>query len=252
MATRDFGQKLAVVLKAINLSRSRLAQIVGVDKSVVSRWASGGQIPSDHNLSLLTEAVARHRPGFERRDWDLDAKGLAKRLDALNAGPLSLEGPSIAVLPFANLSADPEQDYFADGIVEDIISALSRLKSLFVIARNSTLLEITLSGKGKTIELPDDSEILLSPGLKATLTNLDDPSHSVTLNITGSFHQTILEDGSIVTEYNGRNLLADPFIDNGEPGFVLAIGHFVDNDSDMLPPEGQGQIVNVIDLLTEI
>jgi hypothetical protein len=59
----------------------------------------------------------------------------------------------------------------------------------------------------------------------------------------------MLEDGSIVTEYNGRNLLADPFIDDGEPGLVLAIGHFVDNDGDMLPPEGQGQIVNVIDLL---
>jgi hypothetical protein len=110
-------------------------------------------------------------------------------------------------------------------------------------------LEITLSGKMKTIELPDDSEILLSPGLKATLTNLDDPSHSVTLNITGSFHQTTLQDGSIVTEYNGRNLLADDFIDNNQPGLVLAIGHFVDNDGDLLPVEGQGQIVDVIDLL---
>jgi transcriptional regulator with XRE-family HTH domain len=67
MATSDFAHKLGVVLKAINLSRGRLAQTVGVDKSVVSRWASGVQAPSDHNLSLLTEAVARHRPGFERR-----------------------------------------------------------------------------------------------------------------------------------------------------------------------------------------
>ena len=82
MATGDFAQKLGVVLKAINLSRGRLAQTVGVDKSVVSRWASGVQVPSDHNLSLLTEAVARHRPGFERRDWDLDAEGFANRLDA--------------------------------------------------------------------------------------------------------------------------------------------------------------------------
>jgi adenylate cyclase len=43
--------------------------------------------------------------------------------------------PSIVVLPFQNMSGDPEQDYFADGMVEDIITALSRFKSLFVIAR---------------------------------------------------------------------------------------------------------------------
>ena len=46
--------------------------------------------------------------------------------------------PSIAVLPFQNLSGDPAQDYFADGMVEDIITGLSRIKWLFVIARNST------------------------------------------------------------------------------------------------------------------
>ena len=46
--------------------------------------------------------------------------------------------PSIAVLPFQNLSGDPAQDYFADGVVEDIITALSRLRWLFVIARNSS------------------------------------------------------------------------------------------------------------------
>src|SRR6266480_4650906 len=45
--------------------------------------------------------------------------------------------PSIAVLPFTNMSSDPEQEYFADGIAEDIITALSRYPSLFVIARNS-------------------------------------------------------------------------------------------------------------------
>src|SRR5690349_2133249 len=46
--------------------------------------------------------------------------------------------PSIAVLPFQNMSDDPEQEYFADGMVEEIITALSRFKSLFVIARNSS------------------------------------------------------------------------------------------------------------------
>src|SRR5215469_9004612 len=48
------------------------------------------------------------------------------------------DNPSIAVLPFANMSGDPEQEYFADGMVEEIITALSRIRWLFVIARNST------------------------------------------------------------------------------------------------------------------
>jgi TolB-like protein/class 3 adenylate cyclase len=56
--------------------------------------------------------------------------------------------PSIAVLPFQNMSGDPEQEYFADGIVEDIITALSRFKSLFVIARNSTF-----TYKGKAVDI---------------------------------------------------------------------------------------------------
>ena len=62
------------------------------------------------------------------------------RLDgspAHQAPPLP-SNPSIAVLPFNNLSGDPEQDYFADGVVEEIITALSRFRQLFVIARNSS------------------------------------------------------------------------------------------------------------------
>src|SRR5262249_54538503 len=54
------------------------------------------------------------------------------------SGPPLPDKPSIAVLPFANLSGDPEQEYFADGMVEEIITALSRIRWLFVIARNST------------------------------------------------------------------------------------------------------------------
>ena len=55
------------------------------------------------------------------------------------ASPLPLpEKPSIAVLPFRNMSGDPDQEYFADGMVEEIITALSRIRWLFVIARNST------------------------------------------------------------------------------------------------------------------
>jgi TolB-like protein len=57
---------------------------------------------------------------------------------AISASLALPDKPSIAVLPFANMSGDPEQEYFADGMVEEIITALSRIRWLFVIARNSS------------------------------------------------------------------------------------------------------------------
>jgi adenylate cyclase len=69
--------------------------------------------------------------------------------------------PSIAVLPFDNLSGDPEQEYFADGITEDIITGLSRFRSLFVIARNSTF-----AYKGRS---PDVREVARDLGVRYVL-----------------------------------------------------------------------------------
>jgi TolB-like protein/class 3 adenylate cyclase len=63
-------------------------------------------------------------------------------------GPPLPDKPSIAVLPFDNLSGDPEQEYFADGMVEEIITALSRIRWLFVIARNSSF-----TYKGQAIDV---------------------------------------------------------------------------------------------------
>jgi adenylate cyclase len=63
--------------------------------------------------------------------------------------PLALpDKPSIAVLPFQNMSGDPEQDYFADGMVEDIVTGLARIKWLFVIARNSSF-----AYKGRAVDV---------------------------------------------------------------------------------------------------
>jgi TolB-like protein len=79
--------------------------------------------------------IARPVRGYRVRDTPIptDAPTPASRQ------PLVLpDKPSIAVLPFANMSGDPEQEYFADGMVEEIITALSRMHWLFVIARNST------------------------------------------------------------------------------------------------------------------
>ena len=73
----------------------------------------------------------------------------ATKTPAETAQPLALpDKPSIAVLPFLNMSGDPEQEYFADGMVEDIITALSRFTSLFVIARNSSF-----TYKGRAVDI---------------------------------------------------------------------------------------------------
>lgn len=77
------------------------------------------------------------------------AKPPASPARTADAKPLPLpDKPSIAVLPFQNMSGDPEQEYFADGMVEDIITELSRFKGLLVIARNSTF-----TYKGKAVDV---------------------------------------------------------------------------------------------------
>src|SRR5262245_5699175 len=70
--------------------------------------------------------------------------------ERLSAAPPLPDKPSIAVLPFENMSGDPEQEYFADGMVEEIITALSRFKSLFVIARNSSF-----TFKGRAVDIKE-------------------------------------------------------------------------------------------------
>jgi adenylate cyclase len=89
------------------------------------------------------------------RAFSVTAKGAAgfpagsSSPHADNSKPLQLpDKPSIAVLPFQNMSGDPEQEYFADGMVEDIITALSRVGWFFVIARNSSF-----AYKGKHVDI---------------------------------------------------------------------------------------------------
>ena len=77
----------------------------------------------------IAQPIRAYRIGVERSPSTTQVEGSSLPLP---------DKPSIAVLPFANMSGDPEQDYFADGMVEEIITALSRIRWLFVIARNST------------------------------------------------------------------------------------------------------------------
>jgi len=87
--------------------------------------------------------------GFDEpvRAYAVRAATLAARASAPIPLPLP-EKPSIAVLPFTNMSGDPEQDYFCDGLVEDIISSLSRFSSLFVTARTSSF-----TYKGRSVDV---------------------------------------------------------------------------------------------------
>ena len=103
---------------------------------------------------------------WEPADWKVSAPSAA--VPSITAAPLPTnlplalpDKPSIAVLPFQNMSGDPEQEYFADGMVEDIITALSRTKSLFVIARNSSF-----AYKGKS---PDIRQVGRELGVRYVL-----------------------------------------------------------------------------------
>ncbi len=82
------------------------------------------------------------------REEKLSASPFAAQPEKASPAPPLLDRPSIAVLPFQNMSGDAEQEYFADGVVEDIIGALSRMRRLFVIARNSSFVY-----KGRTIDV---------------------------------------------------------------------------------------------------
>jgi TolB-like protein len=122
--------------------------VVSRDDLIASVWE--GRIVSESALSTRINAArsALGDNGEEQRlIKTLPRKGLrfvgVVREERGDAGASHLlvgssDKPSIAVLPFENLSGDPEQDYFSDGIVEDITTALSRNRAFFVIARNSS------------------------------------------------------------------------------------------------------------------
>ncbi|MCC8938144.1 winged helix-turn-helix domain-containing protein [Bradyrhizobium sp. Arg68] len=133
-------------------------RVVSRDEVLAAVWQ--GRIVSEATLSSRVNAArsAIGDNGEEQRlIRTLPRKGLRFVGDVredtapdrpIAESPRSSEGPSIAVLPFTNMSGDPEQDYFADGIAEDITTALARCSRLTVIARNSAF-----TYKGKAVDI---------------------------------------------------------------------------------------------------
>jgi adenylate cyclase len=185
-ALAEFASPSAAVRCAVEIQegiasgRSSLKLRIGVNLGEVIVGADGDLFGDGINIAVRLEGVAdpggilisekvysevegKLEVGFEDRG-DQQLKNISKPVrafavragahsplsDRLSAAPSLPDKPSIAVLPFDNMSGDPEQEYFADGIVEDIITALSRFKSLFVIARNSSF-----TFKGRAVDIKE-------------------------------------------------------------------------------------------------
>lgn len=89
-APADFDRKLDVILKSLSISRGRLAQESGLDKSLVGRWVAGNVRPSALNLERVTAALARRSPGFTMLDWDRPLQAFAERFGMAGASPAPL------------------------------------------------------------------------------------------------------------------------------------------------------------------
>src|SRR6516164_4337219 len=136
-----------------------------VSKDTLMQAAWPGLVVEEANLTVQIAALRRvlgEEPGGDRWIETLPRRGyrfvgpIAKPDEPLvstmarGPAPPLPDKPSVAVLPFENMSGDPEQDYFAEGMVEEIITALSRFKWLFVIARNSSF-----AFKGKSVDIKE-------------------------------------------------------------------------------------------------
>jgi TolB-like protein len=122
-----------------------------VEKDTLMRAAWPGVVVEEANLTVQIAALRRALGGGQDgQDWIVTVPRVGYRLLSPNAtGSLAEHGaPAIAVLPFENLSPDPEQSYLADGIVEEIITALSRFRTFGVVARNSTF-----AYKGRAVDV---------------------------------------------------------------------------------------------------
>lgn len=110
-------------------------------------------------------------------------------------------------------------------------------------------LEIAVDGKAKAIEIGTGMLITTSPGLFATLTNLEKPANQVTMNITGSFRITTNPDNSVTYVVTGRNLLYDPI----GVGLVLVRGNFTwtfgPDGNPLAALEGTGLVEDVCSMI---
>jgi TolB-like protein len=156
------GRPVAVSSKGLRLLEALLGSPGrALTKAEMLQIAWGNAAVEESNLSVQMAALRKQLgPTADGGDWiatvprvgyrfvGLPSQGSTERITDAKPSPTEHEHrPSIAVLPFANLSGEKEQEYLADGITEDIITALTRFRWFFVIARNSSF-----AYKGKSLD----------------------------------------------------------------------------------------------------
>jgi TolB-like protein/Tfp pilus assembly protein PilF len=125
------GQRALAVLAALAEAAGRT---VAKEELLARAWP--GAIVEEGNLTV--QIAALRKAMGEGQGWILTVPRVGYRLAAPAPAPGPAVIPSLAVLPFANLGADPEQEWFSDGVVDDIVTALSRFRSFAVVARTSS------------------------------------------------------------------------------------------------------------------
>ena len=176
-----------------------LAEPGGICISGIVRDYIGAKLPlsfadlGEQQVKNITHPIKVYRIGPETSPIASPVAGSALPLP---------DKPSIAVLPFANMSGDPEQEYFADGMVEEIITALSRIRWLFVIARNSSF-----TYKGHAVDVKQVGQEL-----------------GVRYILEGSVRkagQKVRITGQLIDAFTGAHLWADRFDGSLEDVFEL-------------------------------
>jgi TolB-like protein/class 3 adenylate cyclase/Tfp pilus assembly protein PilF len=119
-----------------------------VHEAVAGRLKATFEDLGSLELKNIERPIQAFRVAWQSADWTAAGRPTTAPPLPTAAPPPLPDKPSIAVLPFQNMSGDPEQEYFVDGLVEEIITGLSRSKALFVIARNSSF-----AYKGRAVDV---------------------------------------------------------------------------------------------------
>ncbi len=140
---RIYGDGVNITARVEGLAEGGGICISGtVDDQVKNKLSLGYEYQGEQTVKNITDPVRVYKIG---RESETAISPMSEEQATMLPVP---DKPSLAVLPFINMSSDPEQEYFSDGMTEDIITALSRIRWFFIIARNSTF-----AYKGRAIDV---------------------------------------------------------------------------------------------------